>query len=264
MAAAPIHRIAFFGGKPLSARCLQLLHGMHAHDQLEIVAVCCRAEGERGWWSGPGVPEVRETARALGLPVIDTPEQLATIPVDLGLSVLYHQVLPGSIVGHPRCGFLNLHLAPLPHYRGCNICSHAIMNGETRFGVTLHRMDDKPDHGDVIAVRWFDIPPSATARDLMDLSEAEGYRLFCEMLPSILSNALPARAQQEIIERDGVVSRYYRRDSLSTNGAKRVDLAWPADRIFNHVRALDFPPFEPAYAEISGRRIYLTTRARGG
>jgi methionyl-tRNA formyltransferase len=263
VAATPIHRIAFFGGKPLSARCLQLLHTMHAHDQLEIVAVCPRPEGDRGWWSGPGVPEVRETARSLGLPVIETPEELAAIPVDLGLSVLYHRILSADVVAHPRCGFLNLHLAPLPHYRGCNACSHAIMNGDTRFGATLHRMDAKPDHGDVIAVRWFDIPPAATARDLMQRAEEEGYRLFCEMLPSILSNAMPARSQQEIIEREGVVSRFYRRDSLSSNGAKRVDLSWPVERILNHVRALDFPPFEPAYAEVAGRKVYLTLKPRG-
>ncbi len=258
------HRIAFFGGKPLSARCLEHLHRFHVRGQVEIVGVCCRPKGQRGWWSAPGVPEMHETAEALGLPILTSPRELLDCQVDLGISVLHHEILPGDLVRHPRGGFLNLHLAPLPQYRGCNVCTHALMNGETRFGVTLHRMDEKPDHGDVIAVRWFDIPGDATARDLMGLGEQAAFALFCEMLPSMIGEALPARPQKDIIERDGVVSRYYRRDSLASPEAKRVDLAWPADKIVNHIRALDFPPFEPAYAIIDGRKVHLTMHGMNG
>ena len=98
----------------------------------------------------------------------------------------------------------------------------------------------------------------------MALSERAAFELFGEMLPSMIGEALPARPQKDIIDRDGVVSRYYRRDSLAGPDAKRVDLAWPADKIVNHVRALDFPPFEPAHAIIAGRKVHLTMHGMNG
>ncbi|HNQ23122.1 MAG TPA: formyltransferase family protein [Phycisphaerae bacterium] len=263
MTTAVNRRIAFFGGKPLSARCLRHLYEFHRRGEIEIVAVLTRGKGERGWWSGPGVPEMYETAEELGLRLLTHADELLEMPVDLGLSVLHYCILPARIVGHPRHGFLNLHCAPLPHYRGCNVGSHAILNGEARFGATLHYMDEKPDHGPVIAVEWFDIPPQATARELMTLTEEAAYRLFVARVPALLANDLCGEPQERIIARERIVSYYYPRTSLARPGMKEVDLHWPAEKILRHVRALDFPPFEPAYALLDGRKVYLSMSYRG-
>jgi len=252
-------RIVFLGGKPLSARCLQALHAHPAAAELEIVGVVARPAGARGWWSGPGVPELRETAEALGLPVLDSEDDLLSLDFDLGISVLFFNILRKQHLHRARNGFLNLHCAPLPHYRGCNACSHALINGETRFGATLHHMDERVDHGDIIRVNWFNIAPGMTARGLMNEVEQAALELFCSTIPAILTNNLPGTPQSEIIERDGVVSRYYARDSLSRPGAKCIDPGWPADSILRRVRALDFPPFEPAYMLLDGCKVHLTT-----
>jgi hypothetical protein len=79
------------------------------------------------------------------------------------------------------------------------------------------------------------------------------------MIPAMLANRLPATPQQEIIERDGVLSRYYARNSLTGKDAKRIDPQWPAVDILRRVRALDFPPFEPAYMLLDGCKVHLTT-----
>ena len=85
------------------------------------------------------------------------------------------------------------------------------------------------------------------------------YQLFCDRLPDVLSNDLAGEPQERIIHRDGVVSHYHSRDSLGRPGIKQIDLSWPPDRILRHVRALDFPPFEPAHAIVGGQKVFLTT-----
>jgi len=252
-------KIVVLGGKPLSARCLRRLHAHHAAGEIEIVGVITRPPGARGWWSAPGVPEMRETAEQLGLPLLGGEDDLLDLDFDLGLSILHFNILRAAHIRRARNAFLNLHCAPLPHYRGCNACSHAIINGETRFGATLHHMDERVDHGDVIRVAWFDIAPDMTARTLMAAVEQVAYDLFCAMLPAILANDLPATPQRELIAREGIVSRYHARDSLARPEVKRIDPAWPAETILRRVRALDFPPFEPAYMLLGGCKVHLTT-----
>ncbi|MGB0715814.1 MAG: methionyl-tRNA formyltransferase [Phycisphaerae bacterium] len=266
-----VPRIAFFGGKPLSARCLRVLHNYHVRGAIEIAAVLPRPKGERGWWSGDGIPEMAETAEALQLPIIDCPEALTEIEVDLGLSVLHSSILPPKVFDHPRLGFLNLHCAPLPEYRGCNVCTFAILNGETRFGVTLHQIDEKPDHGPVLAICRFDVAETETARSLMTKTEQAGLQLFEQIVPDILEAA--AERNQGAFTGKPLHSfpatsvsswKYYPRDAIRTDGFKEINLSWSAVRIDRTVRALDFPPFEPAYLIINERKIYMTTGTNDG
>ena len=252
-------RIAFFGGKPLSARCLRHLYQYQDKGEIEIVAVLPRPKGQTGWWSGPDVPEMYETAEELGLPILRDEAELLDIPCDLGYSVLHYRILPAEIVGHPSHGFLNLHGAPLPHYRGCNSYSHAIMNGETRYGATLHYMDPGVDSGPVIRVQWVEIAPDDTARSLSRKTEQASEELFCDTLREVVDNTIVGTPQKQIIDRDGVRSCFYLRNSLQQPGAKEIDLTWPPQKIYDHVRALDFPPWEPAHAMVNGQKVYLRT-----
>lgn len=263
-------RIAFFGGKPLSARCLMLLHEYQVRGQAEIVAVLPRAKGLPGWWSGPGVREMAETAEELGLPCIDQATELKGMDVDLGISVLHGSILPRDVFDHPRFGFLNLHGAPLPAYRGCNVCTFAILNGERDFGVTLHQIDEKPDHGNILAICRFAVAPDETSRSLMAKADHAGFHLFERMLPDILENirrgdyeAQAGKPQSELLAEEHADAKYYRRDAVHQEGFKQVRLDWPADRIDRVVRALDFPPFEPAFAMVNGRKVYLTSSHQG-
>lgn len=70
---------------------------------------------------------------------------------ELGFSVLgSHIYTPEEIEATPL-GIVNLHLAPLPAYRGFYSFSHAIANGEEEFSVTLHYVDEGIDTGPIIA-----------------------------------------------------------------------------------------------------------------
>ncbi len=254
-------RVAFFGGKPLSARSLRFLHQFQECGTIEIVAVVPREKGARGWWSGPLVEEIHEAAERLGLRILRDESELLGIPVDLGISVLHSRILPPPLLRHPTNGFVNLHGAPLPEYRGCNVCTHAILNGEVRFAATLHRMDEKPDHGDVIELEWFDIPPTCTARTLMLLVERAALQLFRRVLPKLLAQDFPTIPQFQLAAETGRKTGYYSRNSLQDPAIRQVQWDWPRERILRHVRAFDFPPFPPAFAWANdGSRLDLTMR----
>ncbi|MCB9850122.1 MAG: hypothetical protein H6817_05395 [Phycisphaerales bacterium] len=252
-------RIVFLGGKPLSAHCLRALHRHHAAQEIDIVGVVCRPKRQTGWWSGPGVPEMRETAEELGLPILESDDALRDLDFDLGITVRHNRILRSEHLSAARHGFINLHCAPLPHYRGCNGCAHAIINGETRFGATLHHVDDKVNHGDVIRVEWCPITAEMTARTLLAAVERTALRMFRELLPAIIANRLPGTPQHELVGSGSIVSHYYPQTSLAKPDIQHIDPAWPVERILRHVRGLDFPPFEPAYMVLNGCKVHLTT-----
>jgi methionyl-tRNA formyltransferase len=254
-------KVALFAIRPVGVRCLQELLHLHEAGQVEVACVRTAPPGAGGWWSRPGQPEVSDMAREAGLPLLEYDEELLGYPVDLAFSVFHPSILKRPVIEHPRLGFVNLHGAPLPRYRGCNVVTHGLINGEQRWGPTLHFIDSGIDTGPVIRVGWFDVPAGMTARELAEATDEMGFRIFCEELPGLLSGATTGRPQAEIIREQGVEPLYHKRSSLA--GLKALNPAWPLEQIDRYVRALDFPPFEPAHFCLpDGRKLYLTAERR--
>jgi methionyl-tRNA formyltransferase len=103
---------------------------------------------------------------------------------DIGVSFMYMRRIREHELVHP---WFNFHPGLLPAYRGRNVCYHAIMNGETEFGATLHYMDKDFDTGDIIATALFPIYNSDTADDLVRQTLSASRDLFVEYLPRIIS-----------------------------------------------------------------------------
>ena len=124
---------------------------------------------------------------------------------DLGLSFLYGHRIPVSEFDD-RKRWINFHSAPLPEFRGCNVAYHAIMQGATHFGATIHYMDAGLDTGPLIEVQRFPIKPHHTAGDLALRSHRLLLRLFRKHGPTLLQHDLPSAPQQG--------GTYYRRTTL--------------------------------------------------
>lgn len=65
-------------------------------------------------------------------------------------------LLPKKVLKSARCGAINFHPAP-PRYRGVWGYYHALKNGDRKYGITCHHMDDKVDNGQIIKVMHFPI-----------------------------------------------------------------------------------------------------------
>ncbi len=102
-----------------------------------------------------------ECARQLGAPVLQPAdvnaeafvERVAALGADVGLSIAYDQILRRPLLATPRLGCVNFHAGKLPAYRGRNVITWAILNGEPEIGLTAHMMDDGIDTGGILLQR---------------------------------------------------------------------------------------------------------------
>jgi methionyl-tRNA formyltransferase len=196
---------------------------------------------------------------------IDDEDELLDHEMDYLLSVYYPNIIGPELLEHPDIAPLNLHQAELPRYRGSNVFSHAIMNARDddhwQYGTTLHVMAEDVDAGDIVDREFAAITEDDTARSLYERVTEASVRLFERQLPRIVDQSVPEDATPQS-EFPG--ERYfYTKESL--DGVKHIDrerlLAEDEEtqlEVYDTIRALDFPPFEPAYIELAGKRIRLT------
>jgi methionyl-tRNA formyltransferase len=115
-------------------------------------------------------------------------------PHDLGLAFLYTRRIPADQVRAPR-RWVNFHPGPLPEFRGRDLAYHAIMEGSSLFGASMHYMDAGFDTGDLIETVRFPIEPRHTAGDLVRLSHGVLAQLFRKHVPALLRGSLPCAPQ---------------------------------------------------------------------
>lgn len=154
---------------------------------------------------------------------------------DIGISFMHqYRVLPEQVNSHT---WLNFHPAPLPEYKGRNLCYHAIMNGEKEFGATLHYMDENFDTGHIIDVSRFGIEDSWTAENLSERTIKESKAMFYNFFPRIVSG-------QEFIPFANKGGTYYTKESIP-------EIFFLSEEQQNFVRAVTYKNFYPK-VEIGG------------
>ena len=243
-----MRNIIFMGTKPLGCKCLEMLIN---NSKCCVKGVLTRSPEEKVWWDENY--RVYKYAERLNIPIISETD-MANMDIDFIFSVQYHKILSREILQLPKYGGINLHMAPLPEYRGSNQFSFAIINNEREFGTTLHYMSTKIDGGDIISQRRFPIKENITVTQLYQKTEEESVLLFKESLNSIL-NLQNQRTKQSQIAIDKIKYFYSRND---INAHKCIDLKWSDEKIYRYIRALDFPPFESPFSMVKGKKIYLT------
>jgi methionyl-tRNA formyltransferase len=138
-------------------------------------------------------PPVKVAAQELGLAVYqpqrirdsDAVTRLRKLKPDLLIVVAYGQIIPASVLSIPRLGALNVHASLLPRHRGAAPVAHAILSGDIQTGVTIMRMDEKLDHGPILAMRATAIEAGEDAAALTSRLAGLGAALLVETLNRI-------------------------------------------------------------------------------
>lgn len=78
-------------------------------------------------------------------------EKAATAKAEVYVVADYGRIIPRATFDHPPAKTLNLHPSLLPHYRGASPIQSTILNGDKETGVTLMLIDEKLDHGPIVA-----------------------------------------------------------------------------------------------------------------
>ena len=150
-------RLIFMGTPDFSVPTLLELAGQ-GHDIAAVYTRAAKPGGRRGLELVPS-PVERE-ARRLGL-AVHTPASLksadaqaafAAHQADAAIVVAYGLILPKPILDAPPLGCFNLHASLLPRWRGAAPINRAIMAGDAETGVTVMKMDEGLDTGDMAMI----------------------------------------------------------------------------------------------------------------
>jgi len=241
--------VIFLGSKPVGYECLAWLIQQQDAMNFEITGVLTQARKEFG-----GVSDLNELATENAIPVYTDPD---TMPeCDILYSVQYHKILKKEHIDKARLMAVNLHMAPLPEYRGSNQFSFAIIDEKKEFGTTIHKIDPRIDHGDILFQHRFPIPDNCWVGDLYNQTVDISVSLFKATLPRLLHEDCKAIPQEILIAKYGT-SLHYRNEMDSL---KIIDLDWDKEKTERYIRATSMPGFEPPYCIIDGRKIYFSTK----
>lgn len=104
--------------------------------------------------------------------------------------IAYGLILPDSILTIPRYGCINVHASLLPYWRGAAPMQHAILAGDSLFGVTLMKMDTGMDTGPILAQNNFTFSKKVTYGEVYDKTAKVGAELLIKKLPDYLNQKI--------------------------------------------------------------------------
>lgn len=224
-------RIGYFGDGPWAH---QAFDRILRDGRFEILFVVPRHPAMDG--------QLKARAEQAGIPFlvqpdVNDPDFVADVrrrAPDLLVSMSFDQILKRGILAAAPLGVVNCHAGALPFYRGCNPINWAIINGETRFGVTVHAVDEGIDTGDVILQTFAPIGPDDTYADRLAAAHGLCADTLHEALVSI-ADGTARRTPQAAIHPVGFYCGR-RRD-----GDEWVRWSWPSQRIHDFCRAITRP-----------------------
>jgi len=162
---------------------------------------------------------------------------LKGLKIDLIFSFQYNQILNEEVIKQSKFGIINLHLGPLPRYRGISPIAFALINGEKEFGVTLHYIDQGVDRGDIIDQLFFNIEHIKNGRELYELCVEKGILLFERTFEDIIS------LRNQRVPQDDKNALYYPMGSIDfSNNVICPNLSTTV--LYNWCKAFIFPPFQ--------------------
>lgn len=171
----------------------------------EICAVYTQPDRPAGRGRKLHASPVKELAIAHHLPVYqpvnlkseESIEQLKALRPDLMIVVAYGMILPQSVLDIPSYGCINVHGSLLPRWRGAAPIQRAIMAGDRTTGITIMRIIQKLDAGDMLHKEEYAIQPHDTAAEVHDQLAELGATGLQKVLPQLKSGTLLPEVQNE-------------------------------------------------------------------
>lgn len=225
-------KIAFFGTPRLAQ--IALTNIFDSPYKPSLVVTSPDASVGRGRQLTPSI--VKKTAQELNLP-IHTPHDLKDFSekFDLAILVAYGKIIPQRVLDIPKFGFLNIHPSLLPLYRGPSPIQSAILNGDSKTGVTIIKLDEQIDHGPILGQKEISIENNDTHLSLIEKLGTLGSNLLLDLLPSYLSGKAELTEQEHqnatqtnrINKKDGFIELKDIQSEKNLNEKIRAFYPWP-------------------------------------
>lgn len=194
-------KILFMGTPDFAASILNsLLDG-----GFSVPAVISQPDRPKGRGHKTVPTEVKAAAMAANIPVYqsETLKNGALMPLldeikpDVIVVAAYGKILPEYILNYPKYGCINVHASLLPKYRGAAPIQRAVINGDTKTGITIMKMEKGLDTGDIISQTETEIGEYETAGELFDRLAKIGGELLTKTLHDIENGTATARPQRD-------------------------------------------------------------------
>lgn len=249
-------RIVFMGTPDFAVATLKSLvdHGYN------IVGVITAPDKPAGRGQKLNESAVKTYALSKGLTILqptnlkdpDFIDELKALHANLQIVVAF-RMLPEVVWNMPKYGTFNLHASLLPNYRGAAPIHWAIINGETKTGVTTFFIDEKMDTGAIILQEEIGIEPDETVGSLHDKLMDLGSELVVKTVELIEKGTVSTVIQPKS---EHLKTAY----KLNKDNCK-IDWEQPLDAIYNKIRGLN--PFPSAWCYLKNGEDQLTIKLFG-
>lgn len=165
---------------------------------------------------------------------------------DLIVTCAYGQIIPKEILDYPKYGCINVHASLLPKLRGGAPIHRAIIEGHKETGITIMKMKEKMDAGDIISQVKIEILDDDTVGTLHDKLSVLARDLLLSTIPNIISGNINLVRQNE---EEATFAWNIKRED------EKIDFSKTTREIYNQIRGLN--PWPGAYAILSGRIIKI-------
>ncbi len=239
-------RIVFMGTPEFAVGILDTI----LHNNYEVVGVITAADKPAGRGQKIKYSAVKEYALAHNLHLLQPTNlkdesflaDLKALNANLQIVVAF-RMLPEVVWKMPSLGTFNLHASLLPNYRGAAPINWAIINGETKTGVTTFFIDDKIDTGAMILNAETAVGANESAGELHDRLMELGSETVIQTLRLVEKGSVITTVQED---NDEIKTAY----KLNKENCK-IDWNKPAIDIHNLIRGLS--PYPAAWCFISDK-----------
>ena len=246
-------RVVFMGTPDFAVGTLEaLLEAGH-----EVVAVVTQPDKPKGRGKTLMPTPVKEAALARMIPVLQPKkvrepefvETLRKIGPDVIVVAAFGQIISKEILEMPRYGCINVHASLLPAYRGAAPIQWAVINGDKESGVTIMRMNEGLDTGDMIDKVVVPLDENETGGSLFDKLSAAGAKLCAEVLEKLENGTAVFEKQPELSTTDYA--------AMIDKKMGKINWERPAKEIEQLIRGLN--PWPSAYTSVNGKNLKLWT-----
>ncbi|MDI6852167.1 MAG: methionyl-tRNA formyltransferase [Deltaproteobacteria bacterium] len=238
-------RIALIGQAAFGA---DVLKGLLKQGR-EVVGVFCPPD------RGDKVDPIKQAALDAGIPVFqpkrmkdpEAYDRMVSLNPDLAVLAFVTDIVPGKVLAVPKLGSICYHPSILPKYRGASAINWAVINGETKSGLTIFWVDEGIDTGDILLQKEVEIGPSETT------GEVYFNKLYPLGVDAVLEAVdLIAKGQAPRIPQDHSKATY---DPPCDEKVAGLDWNKPGRQVFNFIRGTD--PQPGATTTFRGEKVKL-------
>lgn len=173
-------------------------------------------------------------------------QEILDLKADLIVTCAYGQMIPKEILEAPKYGCINVHASLLPKLRGGAPIHRAIINNETRTGITIMYMVEKMDAGDILAQEETPILKEDNVGILHDRLSKMGAKLLIETIPDLINGKIKPIPQNE---EEVTYAWNIKREE------EKIDFNQRTIDIYNQIRGLN--PWPGGYALLDGKVVKI-------